>query len=232
MSAGYVKTILCLANSRKLAGRCVAGKEIAGDRIGAWIRPVSARPAGELSLEDRQFNDGQDPRLLDVITIRMTEPRPDGFQVENHLIDDGYYWTRVRETGWRELRAALDPVSGVLWDNSSSSSNGLNDRVRAVTGSGRGGSLRLVEVSDLRIAVAFEGSPFGNAKRKVRGHFTLNGAEYRLSVTDPVIEGKYLAGASGVFKVGHAILCISLGETYKGYAYKLIAGVFLQPMRG
>ncbi len=153
MSAKYTKTIICLANSRKLTGRCVTGKEIAGGRIGGWIRPVSGKLAGELSLEDRQFNDGRDPKLLDVITISMAGPRPQDFQVENHLIDDDYYWTRVREASWRELRAALDTVSGVLWDNSSSSSNGLNDRVRAVGGNGLGGSLRLVEVSDLRIAV-------------------------------------------------------------------------------
>jgi len=31
----YTKTIVCLANSRKLAGRCVAGKEWDGRNLGA-----------------------------------------------------------------------------------------------------------------------------------------------------------------------------------------------------
>jgi hypothetical protein len=35
-----------------------------------------------------------------------------------------------------------------------------------------------------------------------------------------------LAEKDGEYKVGNAILCISLGEPYKGHTYKLIAGVF------
>ena len=54
----------------------------------------------------------------------MVEPQPHGFQSENHLIDDGYYWTKEREASWDDLKAALDPVAGPLWDNSSSSYNG------------------------------------------------------------------------------------------------------------
>ncbi len=84
-------------------------------------------------------------------------------------------------------------------------------------------------MKDLKIVVAVEGAEFGNAKRKVRGHFTLNGAQYLLSVTDPVVERQYLAGGNGEFNVGTAILCVSLGEPYQGYAYKLIAGVFVKP---
>jgi hypothetical protein len=118
-------------------------------------------------------------------------------------------------------------VSAPLWENSSSSTYGLNDRVEEAAANQRGRSLRLVEVKDLNIVVAIEGAEFGNAKRKVRGHFTLNGAPYWLSVTDPVVERQYLAGNDGKFEVGHAILCVSLGEPYGGYAYKLIAGVFV-----
>ena len=225
----YTKTIICLANSRKITGRCVAGKEIADSKIGAWIRPVSGRPAGELSEEERRFQNGQDPRLLDVISIPMIEPRSHGFQTENHLIDDGYYWTKQREASWDDLQAALDPIVGLLWDNSSSSYNGLHDRVEEAAANKLGSSLRLIEVTDLKISVAVEGAEFGNAKRKVRGHFTFNGASYWLAVTDPVTERKYLAGKDGEFQVGPAILCISLGEPYGGYAYKLIVGVFLKP---
>jgi hypothetical protein len=45
------------------------------------------------------------------------------------LIDDTHWWTRVRSAALSELRQALDHVAGVLWDNSSSSYNGENDRV-------------------------------------------------------------------------------------------------------
>jgi hypothetical protein len=210
MAPKYTKTIICLANSRKIAGRCVAGREIGGGKIGPWLRPISGRPTGELSEEDRRFENGQDPKLLDVIRIPMIEARPHGFQTENHLIDDGYYWTKEREASWDELKAALDPKVGSLWDNSSSSYNGLHVRVEEAAANQLGSSLRLIEVSDLKIVVHVEGAEFGNGKRKVRGQFTFNGAQYWLSVTDPIVERQYLAGKDGEFKVGPAILCISL----------------------
>jgi hypothetical protein len=229
MAPKYTKTIICLANSRKITGRCVAGKEVGSGGPGAWVRPISGRQTGELSEEDRRYENGQDPKLLDIVRIPMVEPKPHGFQTENHLIDDGYYWTKERQATWGELKAALDKVSGALWDNSSSSYNGLHDRVEEAAANQLGNSLRLIEVKDLKIVVAIEGAEFGNGKRRVRGHFTLNGAQYWLSVTDPVVERQYLAGKDGEYKVGDAILCISLGEPYGGYAYKLIAGVFVKP---
>jgi hypothetical protein len=81
-------------------------------------------------------------------------------------------------------------------------------------------------VNDLKIEVLIEGAEFGNPRRKVRGEFTLNDMNCRLAVTDPIVESKY---ADGTHDIGSAILCISLGEPYEGYAYKLIAGVMLVP---
>src|SRR4051812_9295660 len=49
------KTIDCLANPRKLSGRCLAGKEPSGSSVGQWIRPVSAR-ATEEGLGTREGN--------------------------------------------------------------------------------------------------------------------------------------------------------------------------------
>jgi hypothetical protein len=131
----------------------------------------------------------------------MIEPRPHDFQTENHLIDDGYYWTKEHEASWDDLRAALDPKGGPLWENLSSSFNGLHDRVEEAKANQLDSSLRLIEVGDFKI----------------------------VSVTDPVVERQYLAGKDGEFKVGHAILCVSPGKPYEGYAYKLIAGVFVKP---
>jgi hypothetical protein len=60
----YTKTILCLANSRKMSGRCIAGKEFDNGRLGAWLRPISARATEELSDDDRNYEDGEDPRTI------------------------------------------------------------------------------------------------------------------------------------------------------------------------
>jgi hypothetical protein len=204
----------------------VAGKEIANQKIGGWIRPVSKRPAGELLDNDRCFSNKKDPSLLDVITIEMIKPQPDGFQTENHLIDDTRWWTRVRSATLGELRQALDVVEGDLWDNSSSSYNGLNDRVEETQALGLESSLKLIEVNDLKIEGLIEGAEFGNPRRKVRGEFTLNEVSYRLSVADPIVESEFV---DGTHDIGRAILCISLGEPYGGHAYKLIAGVIRVP---
>jgi hypothetical protein len=43
MATPLVKRIVCLANSRKMSGRCLAGRELINGLPGGWVRPVSAR---------------------------------------------------------------------------------------------------------------------------------------------------------------------------------------------
>ena len=91
-----IKRIVCLANSRKLAGRCIAGREWAEERgAGRWIRPVSARECGDVSEYERQYEDGSDPRPLDIVDVPVLEPKPDGCQTENWLLDPERYWERA-----------------------------------------------------------------------------------------------------------------------------------------
>lgn len=87
--------IICLANSRKLAGRCIAGREWTEKGAGRWVRPVSAREHQEVSEYERQYEDGSDPRVLDIVDIPMLEPKPQGFQSENWLLDPHYYWNKA-----------------------------------------------------------------------------------------------------------------------------------------
>jgi hypothetical protein len=124
----YSKRIVCLANSRKHSGRCIAGKEVIGDEIGPWVRPVSARPGAEVSEDERRYEDGADPRVLDIIDIPFLAPAPVLYQSENHIIDSLNYWTKSGTLSSGDLARLLDPTA-TLWDNGYSSSNGINDRV-------------------------------------------------------------------------------------------------------
>lgn len=124
----HKKTILCLANSRKPpSGRCVAGREIHSAGFGAWISPVSARSTQEISEEERRYEDGTDPKVLDIVTIEMIRPVPQLHQQENHLIDDSYYWMKQDTVSWDDLQIAVEDPNGSLWINGFSSSHGIND---------------------------------------------------------------------------------------------------------
>lgn len=225
--ATYLKTIIVLANSRKISGRCVAGKEIGSQgAVGPWVRPVSTRQMGELSEAERQFSDGTDPKLLDVVEIQMNRPVPHGYQTENHEINDEVHWVLKRKCTAADVKAALDTGTGILWDNSApDTANGMNDRVNDATAANLKSSLLLIEVPKLTVSVSVEGAGFGNGKRKVRGAFKYKNVNYILMITDPTVERDYLKKADGRYDAGPTTLCISLGESFQGYAYKLIAGV-------
>jgi hypothetical protein len=229
----YDKTIICLANSRKISGRCIAGKIIEGQDRGNWLRPISGRPTGELSEEDRRYKDGTTPKLGDIISIPLRSPQQHAFQPENHLIDDRYYWELNRIANWSEIRSCVDNVRGTLWDNSSSGYNGIHDRIIETEAANvvkkYSSSLKLIEVTDFVVQISVEGAQFDNAKRKVRGRFSCAGHNYLLAITDPIIERQYLSQNDGTYNVGNSILCISIGEPFHGYVYKLIAAIFVPP---
>lgn len=223
------KTIVCLANSRKLSGRCVAGIEIHNGRRIGWVRPVSDREHQEVSECEQRYSDGSDPIILDVIDVPMLEPQPRSYQSENWLLDPSIYWVKVgRRFEWDQLGAFEDREP--LWlDGTTSTYNGLNDRVSIEAASSIPDSLRLIHVADLKLRVFVPSQGYENTKRRVQAVFTHLGTQYRLAVTDPVIERKYFAGEDGNYVLGDAYLTVSLGEPYDGYAYKLVAAVIVQP---
>lgn len=223
---GYTKTIVCLANSRKPpSGRCVAGREVAPSGFGAWIRPVSSRSTREVSEEERRYNDGTDPEVLDVVSIRLANAQPQHHQKENHVIDDDYYWVKERTVSWQELQDAVEDPAGSLWPNGFSTSSGSNDRVPEEIANGLSRSLYLVRPERFRLAVASEGGVYDPSRRRVRARFNLSGHTYCIVVTDPWTERKYLAGNDGETWIDDALLCISLGEPFNGFVYKLAAAV-------
>jgi hypothetical protein len=224
-----LKTIVCLANSRKHNGRCIAGIEIVDRRPEAWVRPVSSRAGAEVSEDERRYEDGSDPRVLDIVEIPLLDAVPDGYQVENWTLDPDRYWVKKGQVAWADL-ARLEDEVGPLWPHSAPSTYyGMNDRVTVEDADGFDYSLRLIRVDDLVLRVFAPGSAFGNPKRRVQGGFTYLGVEYRVWVTDPATEREYLAKDDGEHGLGECYLTISLGErSDDGYCYKLIAAVIGQ----
>lgn len=223
----YEETIICLANSRKPpSGRCVAGKQFPGGQLGKWIRPISARPGHEVSEEERRYEVGKKAQLLDIITVPLIHPSPSGHQVENHVLDADYYWTKVGVATWNQVQAAADPYDYAFWSNSQSTYHGCLDKVTEAAVAQVGSSLKLILVSNLQLCVrsesGYEGSP---TRRRVRAQIDLQGRHYLLSVTDPEIEEEYLLKGDGRYDIADTALCISLAEVWNGFAFRVVAAV-------
>lgn len=218
------KRIVCLANSRKLSGRCIAGRELHGEQAGDWIRPVSKREGQEVSEYERQYEDGSDPRVLDVTDVPVVKPVPDEWQCENWLLDDEWYWRKAGCYSWFDLPALVDPEEP-LWLDGFSTANGCNDQIPLPAMDRVKSSLRLFEVDELTLKVFAPGEAFGNRKRRVQGRFRHAGKHYFLWVTDPVCERHYLGKLDGDYRIGRCFLTVSLGEQFRGHCYKLIAAV-------
>lgn len=222
------KKILCLANSKKESGRCIAGREVLGSGAGPWIRPVSSREHQEVSENERQYEDGSDPKILDVFNVPLIKHHPHACQTENWLLDEKLYWTKVGQIGWEELQPYVENPE-TLWINGSSTIHGENDEMDRAAADMLPRSLYLVRTAKVDLRVLAPGAAYGNPKRRVLGTFEHRGTTYAFWVTDPVIEREYKAKDDGDYKLGECCLCVSLGEPFskKGveYRYKLIAAI-------
>lgn len=216
--------MICLANSRKLNGRCIAGIELSCERPVGWIRPVSAREHEEVSEYERQYNDGRDPSVLDIIDVPLLDARPKGYQQENWLLDREHYWKKVGRATWNDLERIMDLVDS-LWINGYSTQNGFNDKIPLALAESLNSSLRLIRMDCLKLLVFMTGEGFNNSRRRVQGRFEHDGIQYRFWVTDPVYERGYLAKQDGEYEIGESFLTISLGEPYNDFCYKLIAAI-------
>jgi hypothetical protein len=218
-----IKQILCLANSRKHNGRCIAGIELVNGSA-RWIRPVSDRVGHEVSATERQYRGGVEPQVLDVIAVPLIKHQPTGLQRENWLLDPTLGWRRVRRAGWQAL-TALEQRPGSLWINGHDTSAGTNDCVPVEQEDAVVDSLKLVRVGSATIEVKAAHRNATDQRPTVRARFRYSGTDYSLKVTDPVYEEKFRSYGLGAYRLGESFLTVSLGEAFKGYFYKLVAAI-------
>ncbi|MCG2710804.1 MAG: hypothetical protein L6416_00475 [Candidatus Omnitrophica bacterium] len=226
------KRIVCLANSRKPGGRCVAGKELSSTGgIGQWIRPVSKREGQEISSKERQYENGGYAKLLDIIEIPIIRHCRTGFQTENILINDEYYWQKVGRIGIEELCNYCDSDTEILAYINDSTRHGINDRVSESEAANLSHSLCFVSIDSLSIIVQDEG--FGAPKKKVRAEFEINKNTYSIIVTDTVIESRFKQEEDGYKQnfSNQIFMCISLALPFKdtGHCYRLVASIINLP---
>ncbi|MCS6803504.1 MAG: hypothetical protein NZ773_16400, partial [Dehalococcoidia bacterium] len=99
-----VKRIVCLANSRKRSGRCIAGREWDGSKAGPWIRPVREDPSKGICVPCYAEGD-RDIKVLDIVEVPLIEHRPRRHQQENWLFDPKLPWIRKGRVSETDLDA-------------------------------------------------------------------------------------------------------------------------------
>ncbi len=214
--------IVCLANSRKYGGRCIAGKRLNRDSPGSWVRPVSRSPRGELDLKTMTMEDGEIPALGDILSIPAGSSAPHPYQPENRFALPEIWQREGRFPGLRLDRLCDHPDT--LWENGHSGWNGINDRIPAET------VYETVEqslffVRVYRLSAHVVKAPTG--LKHIRTGFVYNNEEYLLTATDPVFEAEFMACDFGIYPLHEekVYICASLGEPYEDYCYKLAAGI-------
>lgn len=217
----HFKRLVCLANSRKGGERCVAGMVVDSQQ---WIRPVSARINHEISRQERQYKDGTDPRVLDIIDVPLLHRRPSSYQSENWLLDPRRHWKRAGRAEWNQLLTAEQRPS-TLWINGHSTPGRLNDRIPIEEAVTLSDSLKLVRVSRVTLRLHSPNASSDAAKRPMDAVFRHAGRLYIMRVTDPEYELAYRNKPGKVHELGESFLTVSLGEEFKGYAYKLAAAI-------
>jgi len=216
------KTIVCLANSDKFGGFCVAGIELVDGKPDGWIRPVGDN--GSLDRARTRYDDGTMPKLLDIIEIALQGHKPDKHQQENWLISDSAVrWKKRGEYRYADLKGLLDS-NKTLWELGNHSTEGVNDWVWPRSALKSGHSLKLIYVNELKLYRKDRPTKAS----QTRARFMLNGSEYDFVVTDPDIKTLM---SKPVIKIKNVYLTISLAKSFRPtgskyrLCYKLVAAI-------
>lgn len=211
---------VCLANSHKHGGRCLAGIEInEQDELQRteegglrWIRPVWPDKTGAIP-----FYRVDKIQLLDIVEVTITKPMPDGFQIENVAFDA----ESMRITGQYSFTTAL---LNVLTQRQEPEVLGnLARSVSLKEACYLNHSLDLIRVKPpFRLYSTLAGE---RQKVQVRLAFWLGDYEYDFSVTDPAFIAAFHHDPTFLIHIRDLYLCVSLGREFGGAYYKLVAGV-------
>ena len=200
--------IVCLANSFKKGGRCVAGIDLETDR---WIRHNGRAEEGAIGNE--RLVDGAEPKLLDILDIPLGGNADDlGCQPENRRLRPGL-WRKVGEIEKDDIMQYIDETDRLLHNFDK---NVPLSQFESNIPKTEWKSLQLIHVKNAR----FTKNPWD----KIECNFFYSGHWYSLKATCPEAE-KYLGLKSDY------ILTISIGGPYRRKpeddlcCWKMVAGV-------
>jgi hypothetical protein len=236
--------MLCLANSRKHNGRCVAGLRTDGN---GWIRPIGRNALKILMERHYQYPNGDEVLPLDLVRLTVDCPIPSPHHPEDWYVT-GARWELVSRPAPGDiavelLRSAMRKQTGVELLGSATDRISFASFQRKPADS----SLAIVWAKGLRWVIT-RGGEYN--KRRTRVRFTLGkgdtATEYDLALTDmewtqrlsALPPGEYEQEmAPGITVQDRVLLTVSLSEPLgenmaqheNGMCYKLAAAVIVVP---
>jgi hypothetical protein len=203
--------IVCLANSYKEGGRCIAGIMLDEMHCAVnpvkWIRPVCQTTDGEVPTQLVK-----DICPLDILQFEKTADAPKSFQTENVLFDEKSLQT-VGKFPQDKLDDFCDQRQFLLFGNTTKA-------VEQNEAKKLNHSLTMLYTNHFKLYEL----QYEDAKHpKVRLRFYFDIHSYDFPVTDPVFLSKYQQNKQLLNGVEKLYLTISLGQLHEGWHYKLIA---------
>lgn len=209
--------ILCLANSFKEGGRCLAGiqldennRPVMNGSRPVWIRPTCNTEHGQVPTYLCS-----NISTLDIFEIGNPEINGTGYQSEN---------TSFNQNTLRVIGSVNKNILDNLCDNNSLRII-FGNRGKAVpedTIQGINHSLMLVKTSDFQI---IEREYEDREYPQVRLTFRYHGYLYDLPVTDPVFLNQYERNSEILEDVEEIFVVLSLGVPFNDWYYKLVAAI-------
>ena len=220
MSADYIDFVL-LANSRKHGGVCVAGKKHSDK---TWVRPVYDTADGAVP-----SNRTKSCTLLQHVSIPMLSKdfSRSRHQRENVLVDkSGQWYEQKKFQDFSKIKDLLDAPKSIWVFPDETDLNRVSQQTinRGLVTN----SLYFLKIENVRFRIAWT---YDHAKRRPRRHlmasFHYQGMNYEFPVTDPYVEKAFEDKKQGVYACSspEIFACVSLGEPYAGYCYKLVASI-------
>jgi hypothetical protein len=210
---------VCLANSFKEGGSCIAGIELDANNNPRfenahpkWIRPICNTPHGEVHTHLVSHI-----HILDIVEIEISGfPEERNYQSENSFFME----TSIRVVG---------RFDGNQLDRLCENRNLIfGNRGKAVSAESIGNlSYSLMFVKPLQFEVnqkTYEGNP---GPPQIRLIFTYKENRYDLPVTDPIFLNSYRTDPQVLDACNQLYLCLSLSVVWNDWYYKLVAGTIM-----
>lgn len=216
------KYFICLANSYKRGGRCIAGVEVAvsqddhweivrnKDESPHWIRPIDQYTEYGEIIE----GEARHIPLLSVVQLRDVVPCPH----ESHSEDVNYLQmtTIGMITGnHKVLDLFIDNIHSEIFYTTELA---ISPETYAM------GNYSLMMIHPEN--VNFQEDPTKNRAR-YRMLFSYHGANYDFSITDPVFYERLALQPDLISSLSDFYLTLSIGLEYEGRHHKLIAGLLI-----